>query len=235
MTIKYQNIIKHVFGNRKPRERQLEFVDACFNAMVACKPIVIEGPTGLGKSLAMISSFMPFVLNGNKRVIYTTRTISQLENFLNELKTVLNAKTFHNITVSLNVGRESTRKWACNRYSCKDCSCKEDESESIPSFKIFDFQEMKRLYENDICPYTVCRFHTSKKADIVLSTYSKVLNESYRREYMGMPDEREDVILIFDEAHNFFEDVVDKPFIDIGYFEQDTVSDSPALDLCELK
>ncbi len=99
----YQNTITDVFGNRKPRVRQLEFIEACFNVMLSSKPIVIEGPTGLGKSLAMISSFMPFVLK-KYRVIYTTRTISQLENFLNELKTVLKFKKFHNVSVSLNAG-----------------------------------------------------------------------------------------------------------------------------------
>jgi len=235
MKFDYNNIIGQVFGDREPRKRQIEFIEACFNAMVCRKPIVIEGPTGLGKSLAMICSFMPFVLKSNKRIIYTTRTISQLENFLNELKTVLNSKEFHDISVSLNVGRESTRKWACNQESCKDCPYNEEDNKSATNPRILDFQEMKKLYEDGICPYKVCRFNTSKNANIVLSTYSKVLNEGYRREYMGMPDKRENIILIFDEAHNFFEDVVDKPFIDVGYFEQDTVSDSPAFDLCELK
>jgi len=234
MTIKYQDTIKHVFGKRTPRTRQLEFIEACFDAMSSSKPIVIEGPTGLGKSLGMISSFMPFVVKDH-RVIYTTRTISQLENLLNELSTVLESKKFKDISLSLNVGRESARKWACNQDSCKDCSCSEEEGKAADHPKILDFEGMKNLYEKGICPYRVGRFHTSNKADIVLSTYSRVLNESYRREYMGMPDDRAKVILVFDEAHNFFEDVVDKPFIDIGYFEQGSVSDSPALDLYELK
>lgn len=60
---------------------QIQYIVTCFEAASNDLPVVIEGPTGLGKTKALLTVAIAYLnTNPGARVLYTTRTIPQLQN-----------------------------------------------------------------------------------------------------------------------------------------------------------
>lgn len=222
------------FGNAKaPRPVQMEYIRECVGALLAQRPLVIEGPTGLGKTLGLLASVLPFVIDQSKRVVYTTRTITQLRNCMEELGNISrHSPEVKNVRAGIAMGRQSTRKWICNKPSCQNCAArtlKGQFDESVP----FDFDAMRKVFSGGACPYLTGRFVVAPVADIVLCTYTKISSESNRREFLGKRPDRERTIFIIDEAHNYFEDILSRPICRIGAGDEFS-ADVQSLDLDEL-
>jgi len=85
--------IKLIKKGKTKRLKQIQYLLACYEALANQVPILIEGPTGLGKTFALILACLLFLrgdVNGRKhRLVYCSRTHTQLNQFMGELKSVL--------------------------------------------------------------------------------------------------------------------------------------------------
>ena len=59
------------------RSNQQEIIDTIKKGLVSKNHIVIEAPTGSGKTFTSLASALPFVLDNNFKIIYCVRTNSQ--------------------------------------------------------------------------------------------------------------------------------------------------------------
>lgn len=109
-------------GNQM-RPSQVQFIITCYEGVANNIPVVIEGPTGLGKTKALLTVAIAFLNEGtNRRVIYTTRTIPQLQNVDNDLsgipfdkENILNYPAeFYYYSVYIGIG--SLRRIACSKH-----------------------------------------------------------------------------------------------------------------------
>ena len=102
---------------------QVQFIITCFEGASNRLPVVIEGPTGLGKTKALLTVAVAY-LNSHpgSRVLYTTRTIPQLQNVdrdLHELAERLIASNNNSSPVpifSVYLGIPSIRRLFCQRF-----------------------------------------------------------------------------------------------------------------------
>ena len=66
---------------------QIQYIVTCFEGASNDLPVVIEGPTGLGKTKALLTVAVAYLnTNPGARVLYTTRTIPQLQNIDDDLE-----------------------------------------------------------------------------------------------------------------------------------------------------
>ncbi|MEA3514018.1 MAG: DEAD/DEAH box helicase family protein [Nanoarchaeota archaeon] len=72
------------------RPEQIQYALMCYEGITTKRDVIIEGPTGLGKTRALICSILPFLKKDKKRrVIYTTRTAAQVHSVIEDLREVL--------------------------------------------------------------------------------------------------------------------------------------------------
>ena len=89
----------------KLRSNQQKIIDTIVKGLTTKNHVVIEAPTGSGKTFTSLASALPFVTKKNYKIIYCVRTNSQQEQVIRELKAFAKAGT--KISVVAIQGRES--------------------------------------------------------------------------------------------------------------------------------
>jgi DNA excision repair protein ERCC-2 len=83
--------IVHSSPGAEDRKPQQTFTKVCYEGISSGRDVVVEGPTGLGKTKALLASALSHVEgNEDNKAIYVTRTITQVENVLKEINSSLN-------------------------------------------------------------------------------------------------------------------------------------------------
>ncbi len=149
------------------------------------------------------------------RIVYTSRTHSQLKQVLKEL-----GKTCYRPRVSLIASRdqlcindslsdfggrfknikckEAVTKNVCRYYQNRDAVTKLRD-QLLEKRQILDLEDLTRLGEKHCaCPYYTAK-SLAKKADLLLMPYNYLTDDSIRENY---EDVLKHAIIIFDEAHN---------------------------------
>lgn len=198
---KFKEFCKNKFPYHNIRPQQIKMMDGIFNSISQEKNLIIEAPTGVGKTLSYLIPAMYFAERKNKRIIILTETIDQQERIFEELSSLK-----HNLKVSFIIGK--------NNFFCKSKGSKADglfcklnkkcqyrpnkKSKCICGTKkeIIKVGENIRYY----CPFCVCDYQKSKikclDADIV------VMNNSIFYHIKEEIDvNRKTQIIICDEAH----------------------------------
>ena len=68
------------------RRNQQEIIDTIKKGLSSKNHLVIEAPTGSGKTFTSLASALPFALENDCRIIYCVRTNSQHEQVKREIK-----------------------------------------------------------------------------------------------------------------------------------------------------
>lgn len=197
--------------------------------ILACeskKNALLESPTGTGKTLALLCAAFGWMRSEHKvnkdhkenipRLIYCSRTHSQLNQVISELKNCaytpkmvligsrdqlcVNPKFKEYKGVVLNSqckkARQSTAAYTgCSYY--KKLITKKNNNE-IP-FEVFDIEDLHKLgNESKICPYYLQKQRVAE-ADLVLMPYNYLIDSRIRGTFKI---DYANSIIIFDEAHN---------------------------------
>lgn len=214
------------FGLRPP---QGQYAAAAFEALVHAVPAVLEGPTGLGKSRALLLACIAYMLKCRDergiapRLVYTTRTVEQAGQFIKEVRDVCKAisdNTDKVLTATLKIGRRSTANEACGLPDCDNTQAKcgatlqrrsnKDAKAIIRQYLnregILDFRALEDLLrEEGLCPYEIQHDLVGKEADIVVTVYDYVRHPRYLNDLIEPAHCRD--ILVIDEAHNFLSEL----------------------------
>ena len=214
----------------KLRSNQQKIIDTIVKGLTSKNHVVIEAPTGSGKTFTSLASALPFVTKKNHKIIYCVRTNSQQKQVIRELKAFAKAGT--KISVVAIQGRESMcpqqkndnelakSNWSEKSKICKSLKLQSKMGEAgCPyyrkllrptknlvenwSSKVYSAEEFTENAEKEgICPYELNKL-LLKEAQVVIVPYVYFFESFIRKYLLGwMNTSIDNVITIVDEAHN---------------------------------
>lgn len=212
---------KKAFFPYEAYDQQKEFIGMVYDSLLNDDSALIESPTGTGKTISMLTGCLAFLENNsiNKKgkkikLIYTSRTHSQLKQVVRELRktkyktsmTIMGSRDQLCINKSLEQLRGEALNTECHRIK-KQCtfyqkSGQKNESTlelSIKAGKHYDIEDLvKKGKSMNCCPYYSTR-DASKTVQIVLMPYNYITDMWMIDDYKEMLNGS---IVVIDEAHN---------------------------------
>ncbi len=191
--------------------------------------VAIEAPTGSGKTITGLCAAVEYASNAKKKVLYLTRTNSQQEQVLKELRKINGKERIkavpiqgrHNLCplyMEMEEGSDfssdslsrfcNSRKKKVregNREACRFYN--EKVNANSTQDKIFsEIPDADKFLEygikNTVCPYESLKAAASN-ADVVVAPYSYFLNSFIADRFLSRWGvAREDLVVVMDEAHN---------------------------------
>jgi DNA excision repair protein ERCC-2 len=213
-----------------PRECQMEIISDIRNALDEGRHIVIESGTGTGKTIVSLAGGLEHAKKTGKKVIYLTRTISQSDQVMKELKAISTIKPVSGITLTgrakscpLFRGSEEfdnlppnvislmceDRKTKSTRGSAGGCRFFDRLKAEIDNIEDYCKKQFPRSDELDkyceglgVCPYEAKKA-LMKSMDVIVAPYIHILSEDIRTNFiMNLGGEDVQIVMIVDEAHN---------------------------------
>jgi len=218
-----------------PRGCQLEIISDMRNALNDGRHIIIESGTGTGKTIMSLAAGLEHAKVSGKKIVYLSRTISQSDQVMRELKAISRIKNVSGLTIT---GRnkscplfKGTKDYENISPQILSMMCEEKRSRSIKNqaggcryydrvkTSIDEIQNyvrtnfptsdaLDRYCENlGVCPYEAKKL-LMKNFDVVAIPYIHILSEDIRENLMtnlDATDSPESILLIVDEAHNLID------------------------------
>jgi DNA excision repair protein ERCC-2 len=85
---KENRFIEKFFTYPSWRKFQKEIAEVVYNALKEKQHIVLEAPTGLGKTASVLAGVLPIAINNELKIIYACRTHQQVIGILNEISKI---------------------------------------------------------------------------------------------------------------------------------------------------
>ena len=224
-----RNKLAAPFFPYEPRESQMDIVSDITNALNDSKHIVIESGTGTGKTICALAGTLHHAKMNGKKVIYLTRTLSQSDQVMKELRNINEVRETSGIAIS---GRKHSCPLLSTMKGYEDIMpnvlsrlCEEKKAKSLaggtggcrffsnvkrmlPKIEEFCRKEFPRSEELDayceseqVCPYEA-RKSLLQGVDVVVAPYVHILSEDIRANLLAHMRCDDNVVLIVDEAHN---------------------------------
>ncbi len=212
-----------------PRDKQTEIISDIKSALDEGKHIVIESGTGTGKTIVSLSSALAHAVPNKKKVVYITRTVTQSDQVMKELKAISTLRPVTGITITgrgrscpylrtlpgyenippsvlssicdMEKKKANDGKGGCKYYS--GMKFRIDDIGELCKKNIPVSSEFDRFCENNnACPYEA-RKMLIREMDVIVAPYIHILSEDIRDNFLGnMESDGTDLIMIVDEAHN---------------------------------
>ena len=212
------------------RDNQEETVESIKSALAKRNHIVLESPTGSGKTFTSLAAALPFAKKNDMKIVYCVRTNSQQKQVIHELQQF--KKSGNQIKAIAVQGREALcpqqkydgelkkSNWSEKSKICKILKIQSKMGEAGCQFyrqfvrggqtltkkwssEILTAQEFAKQAEKaNICPYELNKLML-KEAQVVIVPYVYFFEEFIRKYMLGwMGTSIDKIILIVDEAHN---------------------------------
>lgn len=211
------------------RDYQDSLVDYIISKLQGHEAVAFEAPTGSGKTITGLCAAVEYASATRKKVLYLTRTNSQQEQVLKELRKINQKERIkavpiqgrHNLCplyMEMEGGsdfssdslsrfcnsrkkkvREGERD-ACRFYNEK---VQANSTQEVIFSEIPDADKFLDYgWKNTVCPYESLKLAASN-ADVVVAPYSYFLNSFIADRFLSRWGvAREDLVVIMDEAHN---------------------------------
>ncbi|EDR26949.1 regulator of telomere elongation helicase 1 rtel1, putative [Entamoeba dispar SAW760] len=225
-------LLAQSFPYQPPYQPQIEMMNSIQQAVKEGKHLLMESPTGTGKTLVLLHSTLTFP---DMRIVYASRTHSQLAQVVNETKKIGDIKGIVLASRDLYCIYNPIRICDDKNYWCtakpnvletlkhiKPCpyrpfgndgkvlpnvvmACQAVYKELNGVIKIQD-DLVKVCQKHNLCPYYYSRWAT-KRSKLILCPYNFVTSVSIRHSSdIFLIDEndihRHEFVLVMDEAHN---------------------------------
>jgi len=213
------------FPYQSLRPNQEDFIKLVDNAVRNGENLVIEAPTGFGKTISVLAGALPYAKEMGYKIIYLARTHKQMDRVIEELKAISN-KT-HVSGVEFRSRKELclhqyVQNFAPDAYNamivCKNLKklgkCeffenlkkKKEEFDELAQYFVQKPAEPMTILTHskmlDFCPYELTR-KIAFNSDVIVASYLYMINPAIRENFMAYFDfDYSDLIVIFDEAHN---------------------------------
>ena len=211
----------------EPRANQLQIINDIRSAMDAGRHIVIESGTGTGKTIVSLAAALEHSIPRGKKIIYLTRTISQSDQVMRELKAISSLKEVTGICIT---GRarscpllrslpghdtmppqvlSSICEEKKSRKSCMYFNSLRDKMADVEHFCRMNFPKSEELDSYCVsigtCPYEMKKL-LMKGVNVVVAPYVHILSEDIRSNLLRNMDVEDDqVTIVIDEAHNLID------------------------------
>lgn len=219
----------------KPREMQIQIITDIRKALDSGKHIVIESGTGTGKTITSLAGALAHAKPLGKKIVYITRTISQSDQVMKELKAISALQPVSGITLT---GRNkscpllqarpdfdtlspaalstlcSDRKQKSQKGKAGGCSYFDRVVSMADTVEAYCKKNFPRSDEIDaycraqnVCPYEVKKV-MMKDFDVIVAPYIHIIDPDIRTNFLSnLGVDESQIVLIVDEAHNFMDAV----------------------------
>ncbi len=211
----------------EPRPMQLTIISDIRLALNAGKHIVMESGTGTGKTIISLSAALEHAIPRGKKVIYLTRTISQSDQVMRELKAISSLKKISGVAITgrgkscpllrTMPGYESipstVHSSLCEskkaKRACPYFNSLKDNLSIVEKYCKTEFPTSEKLdnycEKLDTCPYEMKKL-LMKDVDVVVAPYIHILSEDIRSNLLrNMNVEDDNILIVIDEAHNIID------------------------------
>ncbi|QMT60157.1 ATP-dependent DNA helicase [Legionella sp. PC997] len=221
---------KLIFPFEQPRPHQKELMESVDSSMKAKKPMLIQAPTGLGKSIAILYPTLKESLHRGQKTFYLTPKNSQHQIALNAVE-LLQEKGAAFTSLILTSKKKICMK---NEPVCtsKQCEFAENHFTKCTEHKLMQkikkqqnldslfFKELAKTYQ--ACPYEL-QMGSIPYADVVIGDYNYVFSSTHTPDrVVGLQlGEEEKPNLVIDEVHNLPSRGMDyfSPALEVQFFE----------------
>ena len=211
------------------RDYQRDTIEFIRKSLANYDSVVIEAPTGSGKTIMSLLGAIEYKGDSTKKILYLTRTNSQQEQVITELRELkgnLRLKAipfqgrgnlcllYREIENSEEFSPESLSKFCSLRkkkvMEGNDAACRffnyKVRSKETKNYILNEIPSAEEIYyygiENVICPYESIKA-ALPDADIVIAPYAYFLNFAAGERFLSQWGiTRDQLIIILDEAHN---------------------------------
>ena len=242
----------------EPRSTQLKIIADIRDALNAGKHIVIESGTGTGKTIVSLAAALEHAVPRGKKIIYLTRTITQSDQVMKELKAISSLKRISGVPVTgrarscpevrsiqqkENISATVLSSLCEEKKSKHQCKYFENLKDRLPQVDNYVRQNFPKSDELDrycerigACPYEMKKL-LMKGCDVVAAPYVHILSEDIRTNFLrNMDVEDSQIVLVIDEAHNLIDAArdqesftIDGDMIDNAIDECSTMRGNPQL------
>ena len=196
----FKKYIKEKFPYPKIREPQKRMMLKIYESILNKKNLIIEAPTGVGKTLGYLIPAIYFAEKG-KKVVILTETIDQQVRIYEDLSSIK-----HNLKVAYLMGKGNyickSKGGKANRLYCqlnKKCPYRPNKRPICycgTKKETIKFEDKTIYY----CPYCVCEYQKAK-IDSILADIVVVNNSMFYYAKEDIESKRDIDIIICDEAH----------------------------------
>ena len=210
----FESLVEKFFPYGKWRKGQKRLSKLVYSGVKEGKIVLVNYPTGTGKTIAILSGILPLALEEGLKIFYAVRTRSQLHPPLRELSRI---KAKLDLRVSVLVNKQilclldSMKKLSYEEF-IKYCSYLSTTGgcpyavKTYPGFKPpqpFSLAKLKEYAkELKLCPYVLASLLV-RDSTVIVGTYSYLFDPKVRNAFFAdtglTPRE---IVLIVDEAHN---------------------------------
>ena len=253
------------FRHNEPRKFQDKMIDDIYNALKEKKNIIINAPTGIGKTDAALSPAISFALENNLDVFFITPKISQHKIALDVLEGIKQKYSLDFLFVDF-VGKQNMcinpelmdmdanafytlcerkmKKGECNffeNYLLLERN-EEDALELLRSLKDYSHISLFDIgFKNNICPYELASL-IAKNSRVIICDYTHILSPISFQFLKKIKKSLKSSILIFDEAHNiipraqdYYSSTISEKTIAKAKKELEKLNSKTSLDFFEFK
>jgi DNA excision repair protein ERCC-2 len=220
-----------LFPFDKPRPNQKELMEAVEKGMSKKRPMLLQAPTGLGKTTGILFPVLKESLGRGQKTIYITPKNSQHQIAVDSvLKLQAKGSKFKSVVLTSKKKICMKNEPLCNVIYCEfaeDHHTKVTANQllaKIKKQKNLDgsyFKKMASTYK--VCPYEL-QMDSISHVDVVIGDYNYVFSPhtSAQRVAALHFSEQEKSNLVIDEVHNVIGRSIDyySPSLHIGYFQQ---------------
>lgn len=218
--------IRELFPYDELRIGQKEIIERIYSAVRNKKHVIIVASNGVGKTISALAATLPIALEFDLKIVYLSRTHTQLERVIDELISIYRKKGITIPAIELRARRDMClhrmiKGRKISAYDAIDICHILKKTKRCPYFENLKnnkltYNLLKQIYElplksrdlisigeqNRVCPYELNKY-LIENAKVISAPYIYLLDERIREiflknlgEYMGR------IIFIFDEAHN---------------------------------
>lgn len=247
----------------KPRGCQSEIISDIVNNLEEGRHIVMESGTGTGKTVVSLAAGIQHAKSHCKKILYCTRTISQSDQVMRELRAISKMSDVSGIAVT---GRGKScplfrdqpgydalppnvlsmmcdeRKQKSNKGQAGGCRYYDRFKSQIPLIKEYVKKELPCSDDLDryceklgACPYEIKKA-LMRESDVIALPYVHILSKDIRNNLMSnLGVDNRDILLIVDEAHNLIDAARDQEsFIIDSKMIDNAIMECQAFEQCEI-
>ncbi len=215
------------FPFAKVRPGQATLITKLYQAVKTNKHSCFDAANGIGKTVSVLASTLPVILEQGKLLIYCARTHSQMNRVLDEIQLINEKAPLKTSAISL----KGKKEMCINRTVLDAVTSSADlidycnslkgrkPSEQCPFFRNFREQKGKITklfnkavcsdqvlisegYQMQICPYELSRSLLSR-VDVVITTYNYLIHPEIQRLFFNDINRTiSECVIVFDESHN---------------------------------